>query len=175
MAELIPELDVLIASIDWLWARGVKPLHVSIAKGSQAGRYEDRRRLEEALETAGIPRDSWSLSKDGPDIVAASAQECWQVECKGAGTGVQSTQRNNFDRALASVVSYYDNLPSVASPNCTGAGVLGLALPSTTDYMREINRRVSISLRQALNMWLLLYEPSQRAVNAIAPHESLDS
>jgi hypothetical protein len=169
----VPELDILVASILWLHERGAKPLCASIAKGSEAGRYADHQRFREALQQAGL--EPCSLATDGPDIIAASESECWQVECKGAGSGVQATQRNNFDRALASVVSYYGNLPRYMTERCTGAPILGLALPASSVYVRELRRRVSGSLRQVLNMWILLYEPATQHIRAVAPRDDYPS
>ena len=58
---------------------------------------------------------------------------------------MQATQRNNFDRALASVVSYYtDSLPIMPDDLAVLRGAvphLGLALPETPDYLRELRRR----------------------------------
>lgn len=167
--NVVPELDVLLASILWLHGRGANALSASIAKGSEAGRYADHQRFREALQEAGIDPNSCSLSTDGPDIIAASATECWQVECKGAGSGVQATQRNNFDRALASVVSYYENLPRYMAARCAGTYVLGLAVPATPIYMRELKRRVTRALRQRLNLWILLYQPTTKELQPVPP------
>ena len=60
-----------------------------------------------ALDSAGVPSKVRRFLSSGPDIIALSKSRYWQIECKGAGTGKQSTQRNNFDRAVASVVAYY--------------------------------------------------------------------
>lgn len=73
----VPELDILVASILWLHDRSAKPLCASIAQGSEAGRYADHQRFREALQQAGL--EPCSLAADGPDIIAASESECWQV------------------------------------------------------------------------------------------------
>lgn len=167
-SRLVPEVDVLIAATLWLWGRGAAPLQVSIAVGSEAGKYEDRRRFGAALEAAGIP-GAWTSVSNGPDLIAASATECWQIECKSAGAGPPSTQRDKFDRGLASVVSYFDNLPAHLSSRCPGQQIIGLALPDTDAYLRQL-QRISQSLRRALNLWVLLCNSEQRIV-PVAPDE----
>lgn len=166
---LVPEVEVLVAAALWLWDRGAAPVQVSIAVGFEAGKHADRRRFETALNGAGVPSE-WTTSSDGPDLIAVSPTECWQVECKGTGTGVASTQRNNFDRALSSVVSYYGNLPGRLLARYPTPQVVGLAVPDTEVYMRELRRRVSQPLRQALNLWVLLYNSEQRIIS-VAPDQ----
>ena len=72
-----------------------------------------------------------------PDVLAISEKEWWQVECKGTGTGKPNTLRNNFDRALASVVSYYEESCPETVPDVFAHArpFLGLALPDTEEYM----------------------------------------
>ncbi|MCY4137059.1 MAG: hypothetical protein OXF56_02180, partial [Rhodobacteraceae bacterium] len=110
------------------------------------------------------------FSRHGPDIVAVSEHEWWCIECKGTGTGKPSTQRNNFDRALASVVSYYEDDPQAPVRWAKDARVfLGLALPASPQYLKELARRVRSPLRRRLNLWILLYEKS--VIRAVAPAE----
>jgi hypothetical protein len=90
----------------------------------------------------------------GPDIVAVSEQEYWQVECKGAGSGQRSTYRTNFDRALASVVSYFGTAEDLPSDCGHRIPFLALALPQAPEYMAELRRRVRDSLSRALGLWL---------------------
>src|SRR6266487_3195953 len=104
---IVKESDVLIAAALWLFRdRGVAPEILSPAKGEGIAIAHDRR-FREALTGAGIPADRVKFELNGPDYVGASRDEWWQVECKGYGTGQRSTLRNNFDRALASVVSCF--------------------------------------------------------------------
>jgi len=57
----------------------------------------------------------------------------------------RATLKNNFDRAVASAVSYYDR-----------KGIrVGLALPE--EYRKHVARKLPRALREALNMWLFLY------------------
>lgn len=161
--RIVPELDVLIAAAIWLWQRGVPPFRLSLPAGSENPKWEDRRRLTDGLRAAGIPDGTWHTASDGPDIEARSMTEHWRVECKGAGRGVQQTQRNNFDRALASVVSYYEDSRDGLEQT------LGLALPKTDEYLAQLTRRVRAPLRQRLNLWVLLYNPSSGPPLAVSP------
>ena len=72
------------------------------------------------------------------------------------------TVRNQFDRALASVVSYYDRAQGLQ---------LGLALPE--EYLKHIQDRLPQALRATLNLWILLYVSADNEVYAYAPHEEL--
>jgi hypothetical protein len=166
----VPELEVLLASIHWLWARGAKPVRISIASGSDTGQHSDRSRLRSELQKAGIPLDYVS-AREGADLVAASSSEVWQIECKGSGLGKVQTQRNNFDRALASVVTYYVDAASQIQPGSVGDPYLGLALPATSAYLRELRRRVRSDLRRRLNLWILLVSPGTPTVLPVSPKE----
>src|SRR5688572_18401201 len=107
--QTIAEGDVLLTTMWYLLSRKAMPFQLSVArgKGIETGKIKaEVTRIFEGVTFA--PR----LVSSGPDIVAVSENEWWFVECKGAGAGKTSTQRNNFDRALASVVSYYDALPN---------------------------------------------------------------
>ena len=110
------------------------------------------------------------FSKEGADIVGMSETEFWQVECKGAGSGTTQTQRNNFDRALASVVSYYqEEVEGFPDQLKNAQPYLGLALPQSPDYMRQLRKRVRVPLRKTLNLWVLLYDPDTNSVKPISP------
>lgn len=170
-----PEIDVLLAVSVWLRQRKVLPYQFSIAHGKDIDMAAAKAKLNTFLDREGIPSELRSFVGDGPDITAISGSEYWQVECKGAGTGQRSTQRNNFDRALASVVSYYtESAPDfgegLAAFN-SARPVLGLALPETPEYMSELKRRVKKPLRKALNLWVLLYNPSAGEVRGIGPED----
>src|SRR3989304_7215242 len=107
---IVPEIDVLVATVAFLKERGVTCYKISVARG----RGIDKRAAE-ASAWAALGDDishSYPFSSEGADILGISETEWWNVECKGSGTGVSQTQRNNFDRALASTVSYYEEKPS---------------------------------------------------------------
>lgn len=174
-----PEIDVLVAVAVWLRHRKVLPYQFSIAHGRDIDVEAAKSQLNTALDKEGIPGELRWFVRDGPDITAISRSEYWQIECKGAGTGKRGTQRNNFDRALASAVSYYtESPPDFAKEGLTAFAVfnsarpvLGLALPGTHDYMSELKRRVKKPLRKALNLWVLLYDRSERTVRGIVPED----
>ena len=172
--QVIPEIDVLLASIDFFVTRGVKPYQFSIPKGKGIDRESARTRIYEVLISELIrPVD---FQEKGPDIMGVSETEWWQVECKGSGTGVQSTQRNNFDRALASIVSCYEEetgkLPTPYEQYSNAQPYLGLALPASPAYLKELKRRVRQPLRKRLNLWVLLYKPESKSITAISPEDS---
>lgn len=172
----IPEIDVLVASSLWLYRRKLLPYQFSIARGHGINGALSTENLRVRLQNIGLPWEAMTLTADGPDIVAISKSEWWQVECKGAGVGKSQTPRNNFDRALASVVSYYGaplpELPEEFHAVTQAQPYLGLAIPATRDYLRELSRRVRPPLRQRLNLWILLYKPSSGEVRAVSPDDS---
>ncbi len=171
--QRVAESEVLLAAALWLYARGVLPLQLSVAKGQGIDAEAAKQQIRVELTAAGVPAPFIRFASDGPDFLGISRGEWWQVECKGAGVGVQSTQRNNFDRALASVVSYFGEplpeLPEKLAALRSAAPQLGLALPATPDYLRELRHRVRQPLRRALNLWVLLYGIDTRAITAVAP------
>jgi hypothetical protein len=126
---LVPEIDVLIATSMWLWRKQCSHFRFSVARGHGIDASADKARLLKTLNSAGVPSTECSFVPVGPDIQAISQTRFWQVECKGAGRGKPTTQRNNFDRAIASVVSYYTEQPPRGFG--TAQPVLGLALPAT--------------------------------------------
>jgi hypothetical protein len=173
---VIPEIDVLIHTALWLWRRKVYPFQFSLAQGKGIDLKKNRELLSAALNEAGIPDQIREFSSEGADVVGFTVTEWWQVECKGAGTGKKQTQRNNFDRALASVVSYYtDSIPDLPKGFENANPHLGLALPITRFYFNELERRVRKPLRQRLNLWVLLYDPADKTIKAVSPHDEYDS
>ena len=182
----IPEIDVLIPTALWLRDRGATPIQVSVASGRGIDTHADTTRLREALFAAG--QEHLLTTKTGPDVIALSKTELWQVECKGAGTGTKQTQRNNFDRALASTVSYF-SADSADVKNLSGdlrtvlrvmikeepklQFRLGLALPATPIYLDELRRRVAKPLRKQLDLWILLLDLQDRSIRAVPPDEEV--
>jgi len=164
---LIPEPDVLLATTVYLMERGTMPYQFSVAVGKGIDTGSMLGRLRKAFTSAGF-------SGNGADILAISETEWWAVECKGAGSGAPQTQRNNFDRALASVVTYFEDKPQGLPPEYASAKThLGLALPATNAYLRELKRRVRQPLRERLNLWVLLYDPDTKTIRPVAPSESI--
>jgi hypothetical protein len=169
---IIQEVDIMIAAGHFLVQRSVQLKQFSAPKGKGIDTQLAKNQIIETFyPTPGfVPY----FVNEGPDIIGLSETECWHVECKGSGSGVESTQRNNFDRALASVVSYYgeeiDDLP-VEYRNAHS--YLGLALPASPVYLNELKRRVRQPLRKILNLWVLLYQPESKSIRAVSPEDSL--
>ena len=166
--EPIPENEVLIAVALWLVRRGGFFFKCSPARGPGIDYQGDTDRLREALLGAAVSDKLITMSSDGQDVVAFSKTEFWQIECKGAGEGKQSTQRNNFDRALASVVSYFEDSDETTNYQSR----LGLALPATPTYLHLLNERVRKPLRERLDLWVLLLDPQdKKSIRAVSPDE----
>lgn len=170
---IIPEIDVLIATVVFLRERGVMCYKISVARGKGIDKS-----AAEASAWAALGdniQHIYSFSAAGADLIGISATEWWKVECKGSGTGKSQTQRNNFDRALASVVSYYEekpsNLPKEYAQYGNARPYLGLALPASLSYLNELKRRVRLPLRKTLNLWVLLYEPNSKKIRAVSPED----
>lgn len=175
----VPELDILIATSVWLTTRAAIPFKFSFSRGSYLSKEEMKAMLVEKLKENEIQIGPQLYPSNGPDIVAFSGKEFWQVECKGSGTGKKQTQRNNFDRALASVVSYFVNrVPEEYKYSDDfwemikdTKPVLGLALPKTKAYLNEIEKRVQKPLRERLNLWILLYDAKTKQIEALKPDD----
>ena len=167
--ETIQEGDVLLATIGFLIEREAIPYQVSIASGQGINADQIRSEVQRIFGGISFKPD---FKGAGPDVVAVSEDEWWQVECKGVGTGKRPTQRNNFDRALASVVSYYDdapeNLPNWAE---NASPCLGLAIPASSMYINELRRRVRLPLRRQLNLWVLLYDSATKTIRTVSPSD----
>ncbi len=173
----VPEIDVLVAVVDFLMSRDVKPYQFSAPRGAGIDSESVRSQLYSKVDKwivngQDIP---FTFSNQGPDIVGISEVEWWQIECKGSGEGKPQTQRNNFDRALASVVSYYcekpEELPSRYTHYSNARPYLGLALPASPAYLNELKRRVRQPLRKILNLWVLLYDPESKRIRAVSPDD----
>ena len=168
---IISEGKVLAATTRFLLERGVRPYKFSFPTGQGINAWSIQKEIYGILNSVGIQRSR--VSREDADIIGISETEWWQVECKGSGKGVASTQRNNFDRALASIVSYYEDetreLPKEYEQYRNAQPYLGLALPASPKYLKELKRRVRQSLRKRLNLWILLYEPESKSIRVISP------
>ena len=182
---LVDENDVLIATAKWLRShRNVFSYQYSVASGqgidysSNKDRLIDDLGLQKTIEKLGLPR----FPKRGPDILGIDIpslrkfvldeqeidpenSEWWQIEAKGAGKGKLPTQRTNFDRGVASVVSHFG--PSAEFRNAKP--YLGFALPNTEFFKRQLQTRLRRPLRTRLNLWVLLYDPDDKSVHAVPP------
>jgi hypothetical protein len=144
----IPEIDVLIGTALWLHSNGWLIKQVSMAVGQKIDQVAQRQKLESNFRKAGISLDTIKFSQDGPDIEAIKGTKIWRIECKGLGQVRLQTLKNNFDRAVASVVSYYDQQNGLQLQ-------LGLALPEP--YEKLARNKLPQSLKEAINLWLFLY------------------
>lgn len=160
MPTLTSELDVLIATSLWLVRNGWSVESISIARGSGLPSVQQQKEsISKAFKTDNVMFDEGVLRPVGPDIIASSYSGEWKIECKGLGQGRAQTHRNNFDRAVASVMSYFD------SPETR----LGLALANDYLWIYNFSERLPQALREATNLWVFLlengtiypYEPTQ--------------
>ena len=173
--QVIPEIDVLVATTVFLKERGVKPYRISVPKGKGMDKTSYQERIWKILTSNSAP-DVFPFSPEGPDIIGISETEWWQVECKGFGSAKRQTHINKFERGLASVVSYYEDeareLPKHYEQYRNVQHYLGLALPASPEYLKELNKRVRQPLRKRLNLWVLLYEPKSKSIRALSPADS---
>ncbi len=159
--QSVPEIDILVAVGIWLHSNGWHLHSISIPKGSGMKETVQRQKVSTKFSDAGVPLDDLRFIPDGPDIIAIRDPFTWKIECKGLGMGTSQTFRNNFDRALASVVSYY---------TCRKNILLGLAMPKNNTYYNLIKNKIPSALREAINLWILLYDQeSNSSVKAIEP------
>ena len=157
----IPEVDVLIGTLYFLHKDEWEIRKLSIARGKGIQQAQDMQRVKSELSNLGIPEYAIQFRNEGEDIVAAKAGVSWKIECKGLGNASSQTERNNFDRAVASVVSYYtDNKVR-----------LGLAMPEWY-FLRYLKNRLPVALRQAINLWIILYVAKDE-VYSIEPDKEL--
>jgi hypothetical protein len=169
---IVEESTVLKKTTDFLINRGVVPYRFSVARGKGIDSSQIATSISQKFASVGLKP---GFSTFGADIEGISEKEWWRIECKGTGTGTSQTQRNNFDRALASVVTYFELPPYTTISNIEEVKdaklFLGLALPASPHYLRELKRRVRRSLRMHLNLWILLYDPVLGSVKDVPPNQ----
>ena len=166
--KLIPETDVLISTTIFLLKRSVVPYQFSVPRGRGINTKEFKKKLKGVFNSTDR---NPIFTPYGPDIIGASDKEWWHIECKGAGSGKPQTQRNNFDRALSSVVSYF-GINKNGFPRYTKNfnQYIGLALPNTQHYIRELTNRVNKKLRKVLNLWILIHDIDSEKIVPISPN-----
>ncbi len=151
-AQVVPEVDVLVAVATWLHGNSWVIEQVS------PPRPHDTERVGQHLESLGIPPENVSFTRQGEDIRARQGDTVWRIECKGLSDGTPQTDRNNLDRAVASAVLYYTQATGIR---------LGLAVPEW--YYPRVQTRLPLALCRAVNMWVLLYVASDE-VYVLDPH-----
>ena len=162
-AQYIPEIEIIVAVVKWLHASGWTIEHISIPHGQGIDSISSKANLQMELALLGIQDGTVKFVSKGEDIRAKQGNTLWRIECKGLGTDLpSSTVRNNFDRALASTVSYYNRSEGLR---------LGIALPE--EYFRFVKSRLPMALRIALNMWVLLYVRSDSEIYELTPNQEL--
>jgi len=142
MIQSIPETDVLIGTIKWLQANGWQIEKISPPHGQGIRSSDESINImgQQGISLAGV-----RIESHGEDIQARLGEIVWKIECKGLGVGKKTTDKNNFDRAVASTLSYL-----------TVEGLrLGLALPEYYRYF--LRKKLPQALRTKTNLWVFLY------------------
>jgi hypothetical protein len=158
----VPEIDVLIETIVWLHSNGWVSDTVSLPKGQGFDSCEQIAKLCIRLTKEGIKLPK--QDSRGPDIIARKEDDVWKIECKGLGKGVAQTLRNNFDRALASAVSYFDQKNGLR---------IGIALPKEPTYLGLVQSRIPRALRESINMWVFLWDEGKKRLDVIEPNQQI--
>ena len=159
-SKLVEEIEVIAKTAVWLAKEGYKLATISIPKKQSMSREEQENYLRTTLRSAGCEPVELNFYSHGPDIIAEKEDICLKVECKGLGTGQTGTLKNYFNRALASVVSYYDRTDNIH---------LGLAFPYAPDYVHDLSKRVPAALRKTLNIWIFLLSEDEQDVIVLSP------
>jgi hypothetical protein len=134
----IEEIQVIMGVAKWLRSQGWTADTVSVPHGQGLDTRTHRNQIKSVFPEV-------RFSNKGPDIIAHRGDELWRIECKSLGNVPRGTLKNQFDRAVASAVSYYDR-----------KGIqVGLALPEA--YRQYIVQKLPRALREAINLWILLY------------------
>ena len=162
MEQVIPEEHVLVGTLMYLLNKGWDIESVSPATGEGLKPVGEQRQLIEfVMNAAERPIGSENFFRsDGPDVIAHRGGEVWTFECKGLGKGKPNTLKNHFDRAVASVMSYYDK----------SGTKLGLALHPL--YLDKYGKKLPAALRMATNLHILLVE--DKTTRLIEPEDPLD-
>ncbi len=135
-AQYVTEPDVLVAVAKWLHSNGWQLEKIST---------KSKGKVKTEFTSIGIPIDNIEFRPEGEDIRARQGDTFWKIECKGLSGGTSQTVKNNFDRAVASTVSYYTQSDRLR---------LGLALPE--GYNNYLRNKLPKALRAAVNLWIFL-------------------
>ena len=154
------ESAVLLSTCKWLNEEGWRIRSLSPATGKGLVRLDQQvNQIGTSLRRMGITH-TVDYYTNGPDIAAMKGQALWKIECKGIhGPQTAQTQRTNFDRAVASAVSYFE-----------GANTrVGIAIPSTLLFDRKLGRRLPHAMRRALDFWVISYSEQSGEVMPFGP------
>jgi len=154
-AQLVPEVDVLIGVAKWLHLNGWQ-----LEKISPRG-LDDEKKIRIELTTTGISIENIKFHHAGEDIRARQGSNLWKIECKSLSDARSQTDRTNFDRAVASTVSYFTQTEGLR---------LGIALPEW--YKAFCKSKLPQALRLAINLWIFLYVDIDE-VYEFAPDEEI--
>ncbi len=156
----VPEIDVIIGVAKWLNLNEWQLEKVSPPLG-----LTDKRKIETELVSYNISTSTIDFRRAGEDIRARKGNTIWKIECKGLSSGEPETVKNNFDRAVASCVSYFTKREELR---------LGLALPDSEEYKKFLRDKLPQALRETIELWVLLYcskdEVYEFAPNEVIPH-----
>ena len=158
----MPEIDVLIAVAKWLHSNGWQLEKVSMPHGKGIDPIKNQDKLEAEFTAVGILMNSIEFRQAGEDIRARQGNNLWRIECKCLSSGKRETDKTNFDRAVASAVSYYNQRDGLR---------VGLALPE--EYSNLICGKIPQALRMAINLWIFFYDSADDEIHVFAPDEEL--
>jgi len=156
----IPETDILIETIFWLIKNSWTIDAVSFPRGQEMNSTDHHSYFKYRLEETSYSHlvDKITFLSNGPDILASKDGKKWKIECKGYSDSKPQTQRNNFDRALASCVTYFDDKDNLK---------LGLAVPDF--YKFDIQKRIPVALREALKISIFLFNTQSNIIEHYEP------
>ena len=161
--QYVQEIDVIIAVSKWLHSNGWQLEGISMPHGKGIDPIRNRAKLEAEFTAVGISISNIEFRSTGEDIRARKDGILWRIESKCLSSGTRKTDKSNFDRAIASTVSYYIQSDGLR---------LGLALPDDEYYLRLLRNKVPQALRVAINLWIFLCL-SHDDILVFAPDEEL--
>lgn len=161
--QYVPEIEVLIKVARLLNSEGWQIEKVCLPQGDGIDYSANKKRLQEEFSICGIATGTIRFGRTGEDIKAKQKDGVWRIECKGTSLSTTyQTNRNNFDRAVASVVSYYDGTERLR---------LGLAIPE--ELGKLLHARLPQALREAIDLWVFIYSKADNEVFLFAPEEEI--
>jgi hypothetical protein len=151
-ARYVTEANFLITVAKWLHASGWQLEKVPT---------RDRNRVKHELTTAGISINNIEFRREEEDIRARQRDNLWRIECKDLSSGKRKTVKSNFDKAVASTVSYYAQKDG-----------LRLDLALSDGYNTFLQNKLPQALKEVINLWIFLHL-ARDEVLVYAPEEEL--